>query len=94
MARGVYIIVNSEERSSYNSGYFGNIDDALEGLKECSDFWSPRGTGTIYYQPYGLHQARQTVFVGHGLDSKGNLKGEFDEDFREPDETEDEQELE
>lgn len=51
----------SEYRSAI-SGYFKTFDEALEGIKECSDWYRQNGTGTIYMKGFGLNSHRQQVY--------------------------------
>ena len=60
---GIYYIENTiDERSSRISGYFESLDEAKEALKECSDWFCPKGTGRIYFKKFGLNQNRQLVY--------------------------------
>jgi hypothetical protein len=44
------------------SGYFETLDEAKEALKECSNWFCPKGTGWIYFKKFGLNQNRQLVY--------------------------------
>lgn len=45
----IYYIQNTvDERYSKIRGYFSTLEKAKEELKECSDWFSPKGTGKIY----------------------------------------------
>ena len=60
---GIYYIENTvDERKSSISGYFESLDEAKEALKECSDWFRPKGTGCIYFKKFGLNQNRQLVY--------------------------------
>lgn len=60
---GIYYIENTtDERRSSISGYFESLDEAKEALKECSDWFCPKGTGRIYFEKFGLNQNSQLVY--------------------------------
>lgn len=60
---GVYYIENTvDEIRTYISGYFETLDEAKEALKECSNWFRPKGTGWIYFKKFGLNQNRQLVY--------------------------------
>ena len=53
---GIFEIQNTvNEYSTECSGYFDNLDDAIKALEECSDWWREKGTGRIYFVPFGLY---------------------------------------
>jgi hypothetical protein len=55
MEKGVYFIENTiDERSTAISGYFSTEEEAREALKECCNWFGQKGSGTIYYQEFGL----------------------------------------
>lgn len=63
---GVYYIENTyNEFSSYISGYFKTEAEAKEALKECEDWYRPKGTGRIYFQPFGLDKRRKKVYENY-----------------------------
>ena len=59
---GVFFIENTiNETRCKVSAYFGSSRDALAGLSECADWFRPKGTGEIYFQPYGI--GKHPIFV-------------------------------
>ena len=38
------------------------LDEAIKALAECNDWWCPKGTGTIYFQEFGLHKPAKKVY--------------------------------
>lgn len=59
---GVFYIENTiNEFSTSITGYFGTFDDAVTALENCSDWFKPSGTGTIWFEPFGLKQKRIKV---------------------------------
>ena len=62
MAKGVYFIENTvDERMSRITGFFETEEEAREALKECSDWFCPKGTGTIYFKEFGLGKQRVEI---------------------------------
>jgi hypothetical protein len=57
-----YIENSVDEYHSKIKGYFNTLNDAKEGLKECSDWYRPNGTGTIYMKGFGLNSKCQEVY--------------------------------
>lgn len=50
--KGFYYIQNSiSEFTSVPSVYTGTLEEAKEAIKYCGDWYRPRGTGEIYFQP-------------------------------------------
>lgn len=41
---------------------FETLDEAIKALAECNDWWRPDGTGTIYFQEFGLHKPAKKVY--------------------------------
>jgi len=63
MGKGIYFIENTiDEWHSAISGYFPTEDAAKEGLKDCCNWYSHKGTGTIYYQEFGLGGKKIKVY--------------------------------
>ena len=59
----IYLIENTvDEYRTKVSGYFKTYDEAYEALKECSDWWMPKGSGQIYEVSFGLHAKRKKVY--------------------------------
>lgn len=56
MGKIFYIKNTVDEIHTSISGYFETIDDAKEGLKDCSDWFRPKGTGRIYSVEFGLNK--------------------------------------
>ena len=60
---GVYFIENTiNEFATTVKGYFSTLDDAKEALKECSNWFRPKGTGRIYFQEFGLNKPTKLVY--------------------------------
>jgi len=56
MKKGIYFIENTiDEYRSKISGYFLTEDEAKDALKDCADWFRPNGTGTIYFQEFGIN---------------------------------------
>ena len=51
-----------DERRSTISGYFKTFNEALEGIKECSDWFREKGTGEIFMKGFGLNSHKQQVY--------------------------------
>lgn len=61
----IYYIENTiDERRTSITAYFPTLDAAKEGLKDCADWWCPKGTGRIYSVGFGLHAKRTLVYEG------------------------------
>ena len=60
---GVYYIENTiDEIHTKISGYFKTFGEAMDGLKDCADWFRDNGTGKIYFQEYGFHSRRRLVY--------------------------------
>ncbi len=60
---GYFFISNTvDEWHSQTSGTFPTYDEAKEALKECSDWYCSKGTGTICFQPFGLYKHSYQVY--------------------------------
>lgn len=60
---GYFYISNTvDDWHSQTSGTFQTYDEAKEGLKECADWYCSKGTGTIYFQPFGLNKHSYQVY--------------------------------
>lgn len=60
---GIYFIENTiNEIATKVNGYFPTLDDAKEALKECSNWFRPKGTGNIYFQKFGLNEPKKLVY--------------------------------
>ena len=63
MAKKIYYIENTiSEFQSSITAYFETFEEAKEGMKECADWWSEKGTGKIYEAELGLHGKRKCVY--------------------------------
>ena len=66
MSKGIYYIENTvNECMSRINGFFETEEEARKALKECSDWFCPKGTGTIYFQEFGLGKQRVEIFAKH-----------------------------
>lgn len=60
---GIYFIENTiNEIATVVNGYFPTLDDAKEGLKECNNWFRPKGTGSIYFKEFGLNKPSKLVY--------------------------------
>lgn len=61
---GIYYIENSvDEWRTKISGYFQTEEEALEALKECSDWFMPKGTGIIRFKEFGLNKTSKKIYA-------------------------------
>lgn len=61
---GIYYIENSvDEQRTKISGYFKTEEEAREAIKECSDWFMHKGTGTIWYQEFGLNKKIKKIYA-------------------------------
>ena len=61
--KGIYYIENSiDEQRTKISGYFQTEEEAREAIKECSDWFMNKGTGTIWYQEFGLNKTSKKIY--------------------------------
>jgi hypothetical protein len=61
--KGIYYIENTiNEFASSIQGYFTSLDDAMEALKSCSDWYRSEGTGEIYFTEFGLNGKTTLVY--------------------------------
>lgn len=61
--KGIYYIENTvSEWHSAIVAYFKSLEEAKEALKECNDWWRPKGTGTIYYREFGLGKHAKEIY--------------------------------
>ena len=52
--------------------FLTDLSSAKEALKECSDWYYPKGTGKIYYQPFGLKkETRPKLVYARGYENVG-----------------------
>ncbi|MBP5597713.1 MAG: hypothetical protein J6Y02_20245 [Pseudobutyrivibrio sp.] len=90
MKDGIYYIENTTDNyHSSPSAYFKTLEEAKAALRFFSDWWFDKGTGRIYFQPFGFYLKTDTyesftrvltykpspIFVcrGMGLDQDGNV---------------------
>ena len=60
---GYFYISNTVgEWKSETTGTFPTYDEAKEALKECADWYCSKGTGTIYFRPFGLNRYSYKVY--------------------------------
>lgn len=60
---GIYFIENTiNEIATTVKGYFSTLDDAKEALKECNNWFRPKGTGNIYFREFGLNKPNKLVY--------------------------------
>ena len=60
----IYYIENTiDEIHTKITGYFKSFDEAKEALKECSNWYRPEGTGSIYEVEFGLGNRPKRVYV-------------------------------
>lgn len=74
--KGFYYIENSvSEYRSDITAYFETLEEAKEAMKNCSDWYCDKGTGIIYFQPWGIERDTKRTFVmrGRGLTKTGNV---------------------
>ena len=85
--KGFYYIKNSvDEYHSEPSVYTETLEEAKEAIKYCEDWYRPRGTGKIFFQPtdfemetepdkYKRISQKRAEFIcrGDGLDENGNV---------------------
>ena len=60
---GVFYINNTfNETQSRTVGYFGKFESAIVALQECNDWYRDKGTGEIWFRPYGINRKEVLVF--------------------------------
>lgn len=61
--RVLFYIENSiDECHSRIKGYFNTLNEAMEGIKQCSDWYRENGTGEIWMTGFGLKSHKQQVY--------------------------------
>lgn len=76
--KGFYYIENSvDEYHGHASAFFETLEEAKEAIKDFSDWYRERGTGCIYFQPfgtkpgdYGLARKLPSKFICRGMGVK------------------------
>ena len=84
--KGFYYIENSvDEYHSEPQAFFETLDEAKEAMKGFSDWYRGKGTGKIYFQPFGTNsrsseysswlvgKSPRFICQGKGLDDEGNV---------------------
>lgn len=62
--KGIYYIENSvDEQRTKISGYFQTEAEAREALKECSNWFMNKGTGTIWFKEFGLNKTSKKIYA-------------------------------
>lgn len=73
--KGVWYIENSiDESRSTPSSYYPTLMECVEGLQESSDWWCPKGTGTICFAEFGIDGNVIDIYSGQ---SSRNDNGEI-----------------
>lgn len=71
---GFWFIENSfDEYHSRATSYHKTLKEAVDALMESSDWFCPKGTGTIVFQEYGLNGKRITIYSGGWENEFGKL---------------------
>ena len=59
----LYYITNTiNEWQSKTSGFFKSLDEAMEALEECCDWYRSTGTGCIWEVEFGLNKKPKLVY--------------------------------
>ena len=88
MEKGFYYIENTvDEWHSSKSAFLETLEEAKEAIKHFSDWYGGKGTGKIYFQPFGTKEDRTSwgtlythgmprrfICRGMGVDEKGNVE--------------------
>ena len=71
---GVWYIENSiDERRSTPTSYWPTLEDAVGGLMESSDWFGPKGTGTIHNKEFGIDGNDVYIYSGGWDNEFGKL---------------------
>ena len=71
---GFFYIENSiDEYHSRATSYHKTLKEAVCALMESQDWFSPKGTGTIVFQEYGLNGKRVFIYSGGWDNEFGKL---------------------
>ena len=74
MPKGFYYILNTiDEQRTAPYAFFETLAEAKEAMKTASDWYCSKGTGSIYFQPFGKQHKAVFILRGHGLDDKGEV---------------------
>jgi len=64
--KGIYFIKNSvNEYNTRISGYFPTEDEAKDALKDCADWFRPKGTGEIWFKEFGLDGKSTLIYANY-----------------------------
>ena len=67
---GVWYIENAvDEYRSVPKSYYPTLKEAVGGLMESSDWFCPKGTGTIHHKEFGINGKDVIVYSG-GFDNE------------------------
>lgn len=67
---GVWYIENAiDEYRSKPKSYYPTLKEAVEGLQESSDWFCPKGTGTIHFREFGINGKDIDIYSG-GFDNE------------------------
>lgn len=71
---GVWYIENTvDEWRSVVKSYHPTLEDAVGGLMESSDWFCPKGTGTIHFAEFGIGGNRFSIYSGGFNNEWGKL---------------------
>lgn len=63
---GIYYIENTiDEYKTKIVAYFKTLEEAMEGIKSCSNWFRPLGTGEIYFKEFGLNKPSILVYKNY-----------------------------
>lgn len=57
-----YIETTKNEWTSGIDGFFNTLEEAKEALKECSNWYRPKGTGKIFFKEFGLNTIPKLIY--------------------------------
>ena len=71
---GVWYVENAiDEYRAKPTSYYATLLDSIEGLMESSDWFRPKGTGTIHYRAFGLNGKDIAIYSNEGGNGFGRL---------------------
>ena len=71
---GVWYIENLvDEYRSEPKSYYPTLEEAVGGLMESSDWFCPKGTGTIHYREFGINGKDVYIYSGGWDNEFGNI---------------------
>ena len=66
---GVWYIENTvDERRSKPTSYYPSLKEAIKGLQNSSNWFCPKGTGTIYFVGYGIGAPKIQIYQKNDWD--------------------------